>query len=121
MSEFLLLYRSTNEAHQAVMGSPEKARETMAKWRVWFDDMTAKGQEPGSAIATDGPGRPGPGKLCHRWSVRRDEGGHRRILDHRGARFHARGGDRLGVSDRGTRRLGRSASGDGPAGVTIRG
>ena len=44
MSEFLLLYRSTNEAHQAVMGSPEKARESMAKWRVWFDDMTAKGQ-----------------------------------------------------------------------------
>jgi len=44
MSEFLLLYRSTNEAHQSVMGSPEKARETMAKWRVWFDDMTAKGQ-----------------------------------------------------------------------------
>jgi hypothetical protein len=44
MSEFVLLYRSTNEAHEAVMGSPEKARENMAKWRVWFDDMTAKGQ-----------------------------------------------------------------------------
>jgi len=70
MSEFLLLYRSTNEAHQAVMGSPEKARETMAKWRVWFDDMTGKRQlrniglplqrtgrvvrGPGSSV-TDGP------------------------------------------------------------------
>jgi Uncharacterized protein conserved in bacteria len=43
MSEYVLLYRSTSETHDAAMGTPERARESMAKWRKWIDDMTAKG------------------------------------------------------------------------------
>ena len=44
MSEFALLYRSTQEAHREAMGSPEKAQQSMVKWRAWFREMTDKGQ-----------------------------------------------------------------------------
>jgi hypothetical protein len=44
MSEYVLLYRSTPEAHQEAMGTPERAQASMVKWRAWLDDMTAKGQ-----------------------------------------------------------------------------
>jgi len=43
MSDYVLLYRSTPESHDAAMGTPEKARESMAKWRAWMDDMKKKG------------------------------------------------------------------------------
>ena len=41
--EYVLLYRSTSEAHDAAMGTPERSAANMAKWRKWIDDMTAKG------------------------------------------------------------------------------
>jgi hypothetical protein len=44
MSEFVFLYRSTQEAHREAMGSPEKAQRSMLKWRAWFKEMTDKGQ-----------------------------------------------------------------------------
>ena len=44
MSEFVLLYRSTDEARRASMGSPEKAQQTMNKWRAWFKQLSDKGQ-----------------------------------------------------------------------------
>ena len=44
MSEYVLLYRTTAEARDRAMGTPETARESMVKWRAWIDDMKAKGQ-----------------------------------------------------------------------------
>jgi hypothetical protein len=44
MSEFVLLYRSSNEAHREAMGSPERAKQTMARWNAWFENMKEKGQ-----------------------------------------------------------------------------
>jgi hypothetical protein len=44
MSEFILLYRNTMEAHREAMGSPEKAQQSMTKWRAWIKEMTEKGQ-----------------------------------------------------------------------------
>lgn len=44
MSDFILLYRSTNEAHRETMGSPEKVQQSMIKWRAWFKEMTDKAQ-----------------------------------------------------------------------------
>lgn len=44
MSEFVLLYRSTNEAYKEATGSPEKAQQAMAKWQAWFKGMNEKGQ-----------------------------------------------------------------------------
>ena len=43
MSEYVLLYRTTSEARNEAMGTPEKARESMLKWRAWTDDMARKG------------------------------------------------------------------------------
>ena len=43
MSEYVFLYRSTNQSHREAMGSPEKAQQSMQKWREWFKDMTDKG------------------------------------------------------------------------------
>jgi len=43
MTEFVLLYRNTLEARRESHGSPEKAQQTMKKWRAWFDDMSRKG------------------------------------------------------------------------------
>ena len=43
MSEFVLLYRSTDQAHREAMGSLEKAQQSMTKWRAWFKDLTDKG------------------------------------------------------------------------------
>ncbi len=44
MNEFVLLYRNTQEAHRETMQSPEKAQQSMTRWRAWFKDMTDKGQ-----------------------------------------------------------------------------
>jgi hypothetical protein len=44
MSEFVLLYRSTPEAHHEAMGTPEKAQKSMVKWRAWIKEMSEKGQ-----------------------------------------------------------------------------
>ncbi|MGH8688658.1 MAG: YciI family protein [Burkholderiales bacterium] len=44
MSEFVLLYRNTTQAHQEAMGSPERAQQSMTKWRAWFKVMSEHGQ-----------------------------------------------------------------------------
>src|SRR5215813_1854316 len=43
MSDYVLLYRSTPEAHDEAMGSPEKTEKSLVKWRAWLQDMTEKG------------------------------------------------------------------------------
>ena len=44
MAEFVLLYRSTPEAHQEAMGTPERAEQNMARWRAWIQEMKEKAQ-----------------------------------------------------------------------------
>ena len=43
MSEFVFLYRSTPEGRRNAMGSPEKAQQSLMKWRAWFKEMTDQG------------------------------------------------------------------------------
>ncbi len=43
MTDYVLLYRSTSEAHDEAMGTPEKSKQSMAKWRAWMDEIRAKG------------------------------------------------------------------------------
>jgi hypothetical protein len=57
MSEFVLLYRNTAEASEEAMGTPERARASMAKWRTWLDGMAANGQLKNVGIALQPPGR----------------------------------------------------------------
>lgn len=44
MSEYILVYRNTNEAHREAMGSPERVQQSMRKWQAWFKGMTDNGQ-----------------------------------------------------------------------------
>lgn len=57
MSEFVFLYRSTAEARQAAMGSPEKAQQSLMKWRAWFQDMTDKGHVKNMGQPLDDTGK----------------------------------------------------------------
>ena len=44
MTEYVLLYRNTREASEEALGTPEKAKASLARWRAWMDEMAAKGQ-----------------------------------------------------------------------------
>jgi hypothetical protein len=56
MSEYVLLYRNTPEATEAAIGRPENARESLAKWRAWMDEMAAKGQLKSVGLPLEQPG-----------------------------------------------------------------
>jgi hypothetical protein len=43
MSEFVFLYRNTDKAHREAMGSPEKAQQSMVKWRAWMKSLEDNG------------------------------------------------------------------------------
>jgi hypothetical protein len=56
MSEFVFLFRSTPDAQQAAMGSPDSAQKSMQTWLAWIRDLEAKGQlkHPGQPLAGTG-------------------------------------------------------------------
>jgi len=43
MPEFIFLYRNTQEARREMSGSPERAQQSMQKWRAWFKDLGERG------------------------------------------------------------------------------
>ncbi|HEV8358597.1 MAG TPA: YciI family protein [Gemmatimonadales bacterium] len=43
MSEFVYLYRTTNEASQAAMGSPEQMQKSMQAWMAWMKQLADRG------------------------------------------------------------------------------
>ncbi|HXZ47581.1 MAG TPA: YciI family protein [Usitatibacter sp.] len=57
MSEFVLLYRTTSEAREEAMGTPQKTEQSLARWRAWFDEMKGKGQLRNIGIPLDPPGK----------------------------------------------------------------
>ncbi len=57
MTDFVMLYRSTPEAHEEAMGTPEKSKASMAKWRAWMDDIRAKGHLKDVGIPLNRTGR----------------------------------------------------------------
>jgi hypothetical protein len=44
MGEFVLLYRFTPEMSAQALASPERARQSMAKWTSWLEGMKQAGQ-----------------------------------------------------------------------------
>ena len=52
MSEFILLYRSSNEAYAEATGSPERAQQTIARWQAWVKE-TEKGQLKNRGLPLD--------------------------------------------------------------------
>jgi hypothetical protein len=43
MSQFLYLYRMTNDARHAAMGTPERAQQNMQRWVNWMRELEEKG------------------------------------------------------------------------------
>src|SRR5258706_8773915 len=43
MADYILLYRSTAEAHDEAMGTPERAKRSLVKWRAWIKQMADNG------------------------------------------------------------------------------
>jgi hypothetical protein len=43
MSEFVYLFRSTDAASRAAMGSPEQMQKSMQKWMAWMNQLADKG------------------------------------------------------------------------------
>src|SRR5262245_30235477 len=52
MSEFVYLFRCTDEARRAAMGTPEQAQQRMQSWLAWIRDLEAKGhlKNPGQPL-----------------------------------------------------------------------
>jgi hypothetical protein len=69
MSEFVYLFRCSDEERRAAMGTPEQAQQSMQSWMAWIRDLEAKGHlknpgqplDPGGKVVrgtqaiTDGP------------------------------------------------------------------
>lgn len=70
MSEFIYLFRASDESRRAAMGTPENAQKSMQAWLAWMRDLETKGhiKNPGqpldpsgrvvsgkSRLVTDGP------------------------------------------------------------------
>jgi len=56
MSEFVFLFRATDSARQAAMGTPESAQRSMQAWLAWIRDLEADGhlKHPGQPLDVTG-------------------------------------------------------------------
>ena len=56
MSEFVFLFRSTDEGQRMAMGTPELAQKSMQSWLAWIRDLQANGhlKNPGQPLKTSG-------------------------------------------------------------------
>lgn len=43
MSQFIYLYRMSDAAREANMGSPEKAQQSMQRWMAWMQELDKNG------------------------------------------------------------------------------
>jgi hypothetical protein len=52
MNDFVYLFRSTPEAQELAMGSPESAQKSLQKWLRWVAELESKGQlkDPGQPL-----------------------------------------------------------------------
>jgi len=52
MSEFIYLFRTTPEAQQEALGTPERAQQSMQRWIAWMRDLEARGhvKDPGQPL-----------------------------------------------------------------------
>jgi hypothetical protein len=56
MSEFVFLFRASDAARQAAMGTPESAQRSMQAWLAWIRELEAKGhlKHPGQPLDVAG-------------------------------------------------------------------
>ena len=55
-SQFVFLYRSTDTAHRAAMGSPEEMQRSMQAWMAWMSQLKEQGhiKDPGHPLERAG-------------------------------------------------------------------
>jgi hypothetical protein len=56
MSEYIFLYRSSETSQREAMGTPQRAQQSMEKWRAWLNDLAARGhvKNPGLPLERSG-------------------------------------------------------------------
>lgn len=56
MSEFVYLFRASEQSRSDAMGTPERAQQSLARWLAWIRDLEAKGhlKERGQPLAPGG-------------------------------------------------------------------
>lgn len=56
MSEFVFLFRASDPARQAAMGTPESAQRSIQAWLTWIRELEAKGslKHPGQPLEVAG-------------------------------------------------------------------
>jgi len=64
MSEFVYLFRTTEAAQQAALGTPEQAQRSMQAWLAWIRELEAGGhlKQRGQPLDRGGRVVRGPGK-----------------------------------------------------------
>lgn len=65
MSEFVFLFRASDAARRAAMGTPENAQRSMQAWLAWIRELEAKGhlKDPGQPLDVAGKVVRGKGKI----------------------------------------------------------
>src|SRR5258706_8814435 len=65
MTEYVFLFRATEEARQAALGTPEKAQRSLQTWLTWIRDLEAKGhlKHPGQPLDRTGAVVRGKGRV----------------------------------------------------------
>src|SRR5262245_869688 len=56
MSDYVLLFRASEESRRAAMGTPERAQQSIQSWLAWIHDLEAKGhlKELGQPLESGG-------------------------------------------------------------------
>jgi hypothetical protein len=56
MSEFIYLFRASDESRRAAMGTPDSAHNSMQAWLAWMRDLETKGHlsNPGQPLGPSG-------------------------------------------------------------------
>jgi len=56
MSDFVYLFRSTPQAQEQALGTPERAQQSMQSWLAWIRELEAKGylKDPGQPLDRGG-------------------------------------------------------------------
>ena len=56
MSDYVFLFRATEDEQRQAMGTPERAQQSMQAMLAWFRDLEAKGhlKNPGQPLETSG-------------------------------------------------------------------
>ena len=57
MSDFVYLFRASDEGRRAAMGTPEQAQQSMQAWLAWIRDLEAKGHLKDRGQPLDAGGR----------------------------------------------------------------